>query len=627
MLPIALRTQGRRALLAGGGSVALRKAETLRDAGLHVHVVAPEIDPRIEEILSAHGTFSRRPYDRADAEGKLLAVAATNEPGVNARIVEDCRALHVLVCDATCGENSDFTMQATVRCGDLTFTVDSGGSTPAFSKRIAREIRERFGREYGDAARTLARMRTYVRTVVEEPWRVGVMRELAEMPVEELAAMNPIEAEHTVEATFVRLTEGGAAKRTSHIVCASRASALAMTQTRMVAARLAEAGIATTIVNVTTTGDRVQDRPLAAIGTVNVFVKELEVALREGRADYAVHSCKDLPGLLDADMRIAAISRREDPRDVFCSERFASFDALPAGAVVGTSSLRRRTQLEALRPDLCYKDIRGNVDTRLRKLHEGGFDAIVLAMAGLNRLRTRAPYTVPFETAVVVPAVAQGALAIETRATDIALAERLRDTLNDLETELCVACERAALRALRAGCNAPLGVHAALADRTMHVQAAFAPAAGHTIIRVDVRETVASIADAEALGERVAAALTDRAAPNESPIVVLARTQTRPSRLAAELRRRGVNVIEMHDGETPPLDRAPDMLVFPSSGSVDAAAEYLAGLRERDHHPVVAAMGPQSGDAARTAGFAPDIFAPEASIEAFVAVIAEHFGH
>ncbi len=626
MLPIALRTQGRQALIAGGGNVALRKAEALLAAGFRLRVVAPQIDPKIE-ALDPKSELLRRAYEASDVKGVSLVIAATGDPAVNDGVVRDARAAGILACDATSPENGDFTMQATVRVGELTFSVDSGGSTPAFSKRLARELGERFDAKYAAAAQTLARMRAYVQAVLPQERRAAVLRELAELPVEDLSAMDPIEGEHTVEAMIQRVEHGGIEKRTGAVICASRASALAMTQTRTVAARLAEAGIATTILNVTTTGDRVQDRPVAAIGSMNVFVKELEIALRDRRADYAVHSCKDLPGVLEPDMQLAAISKREDPRDAFCSERYASFGDLPAGAVVGTSSLRRRTQLEALRPDLRYEDIRGNVDTRLRKLREGKYDAIVLAMAGLNRLRVAATHTVPFSVEAMVPAVAQGALAIETRADETALSEKLRAVINDAETELCVACERAALRNLRAGCNAPLGVHAQLIGENMTVHAAFALTGRNQIVRERLERPVKTVEEAEALGTAIAESLAPHAGNNGARLVFLARSQDRPSRIAAELRLRGVDVVELQPGNgSSDVSRRPDMLIFPSSGSVAAAARYLPNLREFQPRPAVAAMGPQSGNAAREAGFAPDLIAPEASVEAFVALIAEHLG-
>ena len=623
MLPIALHSGGRIALIVGGGAVALRKAQTLLAAGLRLRVVAPQIDARLRALVEAsNGEVSQRPYASADLSDTFLVIAATDSSTVNARVLADARAAHVLASDASDGENGDFTMMATTRVGDITFAIDSGGSTPAFSKRMLDELEAQFGPEYDAAARTLARMRTYVKTVVPQEERAAVLRALAALPIDRLARMNPVESEHEVEATVERL-RGEEHAHTTSAVCASRASALAMTQTRMVAARLAERGIATTILNITTTGDRVQDRPIAAIGTDNVWVKELELALQDGRAQYAVHSCKDLPGALAPDMRLVAISHREDPRDAFCSEHCATFADWPPGSVVGTSSLRRRAQLQALRPDLQYDDIRGNVDTRLRKLREGKYDAIVLAMAGLNRLGVRATHTVPFSESEIVPAVAQGALAVEMRADGSAdLANALRDAVNDAQTELAVASERAALRTLRAGCNAPLGIHARFIDEQLVIEGAYALLERNEVFRARYSRHVASLEDAELAGESLAT-LLGRHLGTSPQIVVLPRTQDRPSRIAEVLRARGVEVIELRDGELAPENVIPALVLFPSSGSVAAARAYLQQLQTRSVRPRVAAMGPHSGAAAREAGFAPDIISDEASIDAFIALIQE----
>jgi hydroxymethylbilane synthase len=601
MLPIALRADGRRALIVGGGNVALRKAESLLDAGVAITVVAPSIDARICALLDRpDARLHERAYANTDLAGVDLIVAATSDREVNAQVVADARDAHILVCDATDAENGDFTMQATIRVGELTFTIDSGRSSPAFAARIARELRERFGPEYDVAARTLARIRKHMRDTLDSPQRTQVMRHLADRPLEEIAAMNPVRV----------------------VTCASRASALAMTQTRIVAAALAQRGIATTILNVTTTGDREQDMPVSELGTINVWVKELEVALLDGRADYAVHSAKDLPGALEPKMQLAAISEREDARDAFCSERYASFGALPSGAMVGTSSERRRAQLLAMRPDLRYENLRGNVDTRLRKLEEGQYDAIVLAMAGLARLGVRATHTVPFDPQTIVPAVAQGALAVETLATSAALAIELYAAVNHEPTQWCVEAERAVLRTLRAGCSAPLGVHAQLDAHTMTIDAAFATASG-AMLREQIVAAVGSLADAVALGEALASRLGAGLAA--APRVLLPRTQDRPSRIAAQLRGRGVEVLELREGETSTdlMNTIPQMLLFPSSGSVAAARPYLEWLRGQAVRPLVAAMGNQSGAAATAAGFTPDIVAPEASIDAFVAAVAQ----
>lgn len=640
-LPINLHLRGRRVLVAGGGSVAYRKAIALLEAGARLRVVSPQLLPELRRLLALTDAEVReRAYDSSDLADVALAIAATGLDAVNARIVGDASARGVLVCDASDADRGDFTMQAVVRVGDVTFTIDTGGGTPAFAKRIARELRERFGEGYGAAARTLARMRAYVKIVLPAKERGDVLRELAELPIERLATLDPAQAENEVEAVIERLHPAPPPAPTRTVVCASRASALAMTQTRQVAARLARYGTATTIVNVKTTGDRVQDRSLASIGTESLFVKELELALREGRADYAVHSCKDLPSRLPDDMCLAAVSAREDPRDAFCSERFQHFMELPAGARVGTSSPRRRAQLAALRDDLAYADVRGNVDTRLRKLREGEYDAIVLAMAGLSRLNLRARHTVPFAIDQIVPAVAQGALAVETRAESAELVRRLREAVNDPAAEIAVACERAALRELRGGCQAPIGIYAIVEGATLSVRAAVASPDGSRVVGSRRTDAAGGLAEAEATGMALARDLLENGAgeiidTNPSPaslplagrLVLLPRTQERPSRIAAALRADGVEVVELRSGEASPAllgERIPDMILFPSSGCVAAASDYLQCVHLRGRRPAVATMGPASSAAAHAAGFTPDVVAPEAAAEALLRCVREY---
>lgn len=495
------------------------------------------------------------------------------------------------------------------------------------------------------SARTLARMRTYVKTAVPREDRAAVLREIMRIPIDELATMNPVAAEHRIEELLgaLRPPSGKTADSTERVVvCASRGSALAMTQTRMVAAKLAQFGIATTILNVTTTGDRVQDRSLAAIGSDSLFVKELESALRDGRADYAVHSSKDLPSTLPDDMQLAAISTREDPRDVLCSENYPGFFDLPAGARVGTSSLRRRAQLACLRGDLQYVDVRGNVDTRLRKLREGQYDAIVLAAAGLRRLGLGAKYSVPFDSSQLVPAVGQGALAVETRKGSTELAQRLRAAINDEQTERAVCCERAALRTLQGGCQAPIGIHARYEGAALVVDGIIAAVDGSKSLREQLRGTVLSLEQAQSLGMELAQALLRRGAqtilaanprpprlPLAGKLVVLPRTQERVSRIAAALRAEGAEVLEMRSGEPAPQalgERVPDVIVFPSSASVSVAAGYLHRVHRYEQRPAVATMGPSTSAAAHAAGFTPDVVAPEAQIDALLDAVRAHLG-
>ncbi|MEW6357687.1 MAG: hydroxymethylbilane synthase [Planctomycetota bacterium] len=238
----------------------------------------------------------------------------------------------------------------------------------------------------------------------------------------------------------------------------TRASKLALAQTEIVRRAIAEAfpDVKITIKHISTTGDKVRHVPLAQVGGRGVFTKEIEDALLDGRIDLAVHSLKDLPTSLPDGLVLAAVSKREDPRDVLISRGGLRLSELPSGAVVGTSSLRRRAQLLARRPDLEVRDIRGNLDTRLRKLKAGDYDAIVVARAGLLRLgeESVSGKVLPYD--IMLPAVGQGALGLETRRND-AFAAECCSVVNDAATAACAAAERAFLAELRGGCQVPIG--------------------------------------------------------------------------------------------------------------------------------------------------------------------------
>lgn len=238
----------------------------------------------------------------------------------------------------------------------------------------------------------------------------------------------------------------------------SRGSQLALWQANHIAGLLRGQGHEAEIEIIKTTGDRLQEVTFAQVGSKGMFTKEIEEALAEGRVDLAVHSLKDLPTELPEPFALAATPRRVDPRDVLVSVKYQDLGALPHGAVVGTSSLRRRAQLKALRPDIDAVEFRGNVDTRLRKLGEGKVDAILLAAAGLDRLEKTEAVRVRLEPKDFCPAVGQGALGIETRKDDGQTIGVLR-FLEDEPTRFAVTVERAALAALGGGCQVPIGVH------------------------------------------------------------------------------------------------------------------------------------------------------------------------
>ncbi|HEU0014638.1 MAG TPA: hydroxymethylbilane synthase [Longimicrobium sp.] len=266
---------------------------------------------------------------------------------------------------------------------------------------------------------------------------------------------------------------------------ASRGSELALWQSRAVEAalRAADPACGVEIRVIRTTGDRIQDVPLAKIGDKGLFTKELDAALLAGDADLAVHSLKDVPTRIPDGLVLAAVTRREDPRDVLllAPGRTGGLDALPPRARVGTSSLRRRAQLAALRPDLDIADLRGNLNTRLAKLDGGDYDAIVLAAAGVLRLGWRERIAAYLEPDAWLPAVGQGALAVIARAASPVL-ERL-EPLHDPETAACTTAERSLLRALEGGCQVPIGALGRMEEGRLVVDALVADLAGERIVR------------------------------------------------------------------------------------------------------------------------------------------------
>src|SRR6478672_11841584 len=286
------------------------------------------------------------------------------------------------------------------------------------------------------------------------------------------------------------------------LVIPSRGSQLALWQARWVQSRLAESGRESRIEIIKTTGDKITDVPLAKVGTKGLFTKEIEEALLEGRADLAVHSLKDLPTELPDGLVLAAIPEREDPRDAILGRKLSE---LAAGAKVGTSSLRRAAQLRRLRPDLVVESVRGNLDTRVRKLEEGQYDAIVLAAAGLKRLGWAEKIAEILPVSVMCSAVGQGALAIETvESGRTACAE-----LDHAPTRAAVTAERGVLAALGGGCQVPIGAYATVSDSQVHVLGLVISPDGAEYVRA---EATGDAAEAARIGRELGAELLDRGA-------------------------------------------------------------------------------------------------------------------
>jgi len=286
------------------------------------------------------------------------------------------------------------------------------------------------------------------------------------------------------------------------VVIATRESQLALWQAYHIQDRIKElfSDVEVVINKMTSKGDQILDKPLALIGGKGHFTKELEDAMLEGRANLAVHSLKDVPTFIPKGLKLAAVTKRADQSDLFLSHKYASFEELPKGAVVGTTSLRRRMQLLKKRPDLIVKDLRGNVNTRLRKLKEGQYDAIILAYIGLKRLDLikDIPYTQKLE--FMIPPMGQAALGIEILENDPFLSE-VAQALNDTNTFICTKVERDFVSKIGAGCSAPVAVNATIEGSTVNVKALIGLVDGSKILQ---KELNASIEESDTLGVKLA---------------------------------------------------------------------------------------------------------------------------
>ena len=296
----------------------------------------------------------------------------------------------------------------------------------------------------------------------------------------------------------------------SHYTIATRESRLALWQAEHVKTLLQERGHRVTLLGMTTRGDQILDRSLSKVGGKGLFVKELELALEDGRADLAVHSLKDVPMELPLGFSLACVMEREDPRDAWVSPRYARLDDLPRGAVVGTSSLRRMALLQSLRPDLRIEPLRGNLDTRLKKLDDGLYDGIVLAAAGLKRLGLEDRLRCAFEPEQMLPAAGQGALGIEIRSDRLDV-HAVLDSLVHLPTLLAVSAERAVSRVMGGSCSMPLAAFATFQGSVLSIRAAWGDPQGQLpLVTEYALGPVSNEASAVALGEQVARALQAR---------------------------------------------------------------------------------------------------------------------
>jgi len=410
----------------------------------------------------------------------------------------------------------------------------------------------------------------------------------------------------------------------NRVVIGSRGSELALTQAHHVAdlLRAAAPGLDVIVEIISTKGDRITDVPLSQVGGKGIFTKELEVALLDRSIDLAVHSLKDLPTELPGGLALAAITERENPADAFISASGKGLLDLPHGAKVGTSSTRRQVQLKAVRPDLQLVDLRGNVPTRLKKLHEDGLDAIILAAAGLNRLCLSEHITALLPPEHMLSAVGQGALGIEIREDDAPL-RALLAKIHDPETAAAATAERTLLEAIGGGCQVPLGALATADGDKLHLQACACSPDGRLVVRA---EQTGTVRDPAALGKAVAKALIDGGAsafvkqvaldalkpgqPLAGRTVVVTRAENQASVLSEELAALGATVIDFPTiaihGVDPavPVEGAGayDWLIFTSANAVEHFAALLAreGRRMADYRAAAfCAIGPATASALR----------------------------
>lgn len=414
---------------------------------------------------------------------------------------------------------------------------------------------------------------------------------------------------------------------TTKLMIGSRGSQLALWQAHWIQARLRELGVDSEIEIIRTTGDKITDVPLAQAGGKGLFTKEIEDALLEGRVDCAVHSLKDLPTELPTGLILAAVPEREEPYDALVGARLAD---LPSGARVGTSSLRRAAQLRRLRPDLVIESVRGNLDTRLRKLDEGQYDAIVLAAAGLRRLGWADRIAELLAPEIVCPAVGQGALGIETR--DRGEAFEICARLNHAETRLAVTAERAVLRGLGGGCQVPIGAHAQVTANHVHLRSVVAAPDGSALIEKTLE---GSIADAEDLGSVMARDLLQDGGASvlldvygEMPAllgqrVLVTRPQDQAAPLSQALRGYGAEAIEIPAIGVEPLPfeqpelASFDWLIFTS---VNGVRFFLDAVAEVNGMPKLCAIGSATAEAIEARGLRVDRIAAESVGEGVVAL-------
>lgn len=472
LFPVFLALRGRPCTVVGGGAVAARRARALLAAGAKVRVVAEQVGSELRKLVGHERLeLAEREFRPGDLKGSALAFAATDCPDTNTAVCREARSLGVLVNVADTQDLCDFIMPARVERPPISIAVCTNGASPALARHLGERLAGVILPEDQKLANLLGRLRREVfEAVPSADERRRRWREVLDSD-----ALNLLREGSEAEAEFLarRLLGIEAGSKPSAmprcVLIGTRGSKLALAQAGWVAARLWEAGASASLHTIRTAGDNTR-RPLDD-SNGGWFVREIEEALRRREVDLAVHSLKDLPTGPRDGLLVAAMPERADPRDALITRTGDGLSGLPEGSRVGSSSPRRVAQLRALRPDLVFASVRGNVDTRLRKLRRGEFDALVLAYAGLLRLGMAESACELLPVEVCLPAPGQGALALQVRECDRDLRE-LVSALDHAPTRLAVEAERAFLAHLGGGCGQGAGALAIVEEDRMLLRVA-----------------------------------------------------------------------------------------------------------------------------------------------------------
>jgi hydroxymethylbilane synthase len=465
LFPIFLTLASKRCVVVGGGEVAARKVRALLDSGARVFVIAPQLCAALDPLAqSGQVEHVARSYETGDLEGSALAFGATDDRSVNEGVYTEATRLGVPVNVVDQPHLCSFYVPATLARGPITVAISTQGMSPALARRLRERLEEAVPPEYGDLAALLGSLRAEMKAAFPSGRERGAKWRRV-LDGEVLSLLRSGKPEEALAATrkLLGLDASGEHPCPAVVRIGSRGSALALAQARAVAERLEQMGAEADIVTIRTSGDR--GARTEAGSTVGVFVREIEQALLRGEVDLAVHSMKDLPTGPRDGLVSAAVPPREDPRDAIITRTGQGLDELPPASRVATSSPRRVAQLRSHRPDLVFVPVRGNVDTRLRKLERGDFEALILACAGLARLGLQEIITERLPVDVCLPAPGQGALALQVREQDAEL-RALLAPLDHAPSRLAVETERAFLAGVGSGCTVPAGALALVeADR------------------------------------------------------------------------------------------------------------------------------------------------------------------